>query len=85
MTNRELVNKPSQFMVRLLKPLSLLSENQGFSNLSEGLRTKVNENVIKTALEDMKEVIKEIMTEETNLPCEPEMNSKESAPHAFLP
>ena len=67
MTNRELVNKPSQFMDRLLKPLSLLSENQGFSNLSEGLRTKVNENVIKTALEDMKEVIKEIMTEETKV------------------
>ena len=67
MTNRELVNKPSQFMDRLLKPLLLLSESQGFSNLSEGLRAKVNENVIKTALEDMKEVIKEIMIEETKV------------------
>ena len=51
-------------MDRLLKPLLIRSESQGFSNLSEGLKTKINENVIKTALEDMKEVIKEIMIEE---------------------
>ena len=67
MTNRELVNKPSQFMDRLLKPLTLLSESSGFSNLSEGLKTKVNENVIKTALEDMKLVVNEIMIEETKV------------------
>ena len=43
-------------MDRLLKPLSLLSQNQGFANLSEGLRNKVHENVINTALHDLKEV-----------------------------
>ena len=54
-------------MDRLLKPLSLLSQNQGFANLSEGLRNKVHENVINTALHDLKEVITEIMKEETQV------------------
>ena len=54
-------------MDRLLKPLSLLSQNQGFANLSEGLRNKVHENVINTALHDLKEVISEIMKEETQV------------------
>ena len=54
-------------MDRLLKPLSLLSQNRGFANLSEGLRNKVHENVINTALHDLKEVISEIMKEETQV------------------
>ena len=54
-------------MEGLLKPLSLLAQNQGFANLSEGLKSKVYENVINTALQDLKEVISEIMTDETKM------------------
>ena len=67
MTNRELQNKPSQFMEYLLKPLMLLIQNQGFASLSEGLRNKVHENVINTALQNLKGVITEIMDEETKV------------------
>ena len=54
-------------MEYLLKPLSLLIQNQGFANLSDGLRNKVHENVINTALFNLESVITEVMCEETKV------------------
>ena len=48
----------------MFKPLNTLKTNSTFSGLSVGLQNKVYENVFKTTLAGLKEVILEVMTEE---------------------
>eukprot|EP00347_Sterkiella_histriomuscorum_P008964 403343057 len=67
MTNRDVENKPSQFLQNLLNPLQNLSEQKLFSTLSQEVKYQLFDKVLKGGLKELHNLINGIVEEEKKM------------------
>lgn len=67
MTGREVTPNPSAMIEIILKPFAQVSQNPTFAGLSHGMRLRVYQTVLEKAIDDLKNVLREVLGDERKM------------------